>query len=156
MALIVMAMMGASVMANTHHSEESAYPEAVQDSTSDKSAAKPWKCTLKCEEEKTQMVIDLYEETVDVPGMDMFGPMNGYLGGNIYGVWSITSCSITDDRHAKLRLSNDLGSETQECILSIEDDGTYRLSMKGSTVVKRVEKKKLVKVSSTMVFNRTK
>ncbi len=125
---------------------------AVEDSIQTKATAQPWKCILKCEAENTRLVIDLYEESVDVPGMDMFGPMNGYLGGNIYGVWSVTSFSIVDDKNVTLRLSNDLGSETQECKLSIEPDGTYRLQLKGTTVIKRVEKKKLVKVASTMVF----
>ena len=37
----------------------------------------PWKLSLTCPEEKIDLVIDLYEESVEVPTMEMFGPMNG-------------------------------------------------------------------------------
>ena len=81
-----------------------------------------------------------------MPGMDMFGPMNGYLGGNIYGVWTVTSFKIQDDKTATLRLSNDLGSETQKATLTQQSDSLYLLHLDGITVVKRVVGKKLVKV----------
>ena len=67
-------------------------------------AQSPWKVKLHCPEENILLHIDLYEESINVPGMDMFGPMNGYLGGNIYGVWSVTSFRIQDDKVAMLRL----------------------------------------------------
>ena len=71
-------------------------------------AGKPWKLSLIDPKEKITLDIDLYEESIEVPGMEMFGPMNGYLGGNIYGVWTVTSFQIKKDK-AILRLSNDLG-----------------------------------------------
>jgi hypothetical protein len=97
----------------------------------------------------------LHEESIEVPGMEMFGPMNGYLGGNIYGVWAVTSFKIKKDK-AILRLSNDLGSETQEAELTQTSDSTYTLKLLGSTVVKRAEGRKLVKITSTlkMIRNR--
>jgi len=106
----------------------------------------PWKLKLHCPEEDVRLHIDLYEESVNVPGMDMFGPMNGYLGGNIYGVWTVTSFKIQDDKTATLRLSNDLGSETQKATLTQQSDSLYLLHLDGITVVKRVVGKKLVKV----------
>lgn len=109
----------------------------------------PWKLNLIDPKEKVTLTIDLYEESIEVPGMEMFGPMNGYLGGNIYGVWSITSFKIEKDK-AVLRLSNDLGSETQEAELTQSSDTTYTLKFKGSTVVKRAEGRKLHKITSTL------
>lgn len=116
------------------------------------SEAKPWKVALECAKEGTLLTIDLYEETVDVPGMDMFGPMNGYLGGKIFGVWMITSFKVENETQATIKLSNDLGSETQTCLLTIQPDSTYLLELKGGVVVKRVVGKKLEKVVSKMVF----
>lgn len=116
--------------------------------------AQPWKCSLFCKDHGTKLVLDLYKETVEVPGMDMFGPMNGYLGGNIFGVWMLTTFEIKDNTHAILRLSNDLGSDTQECLLTIQPDGTYRLDLKGAVYVKKVVNKKLVKVDNLMIFNK--
>lgn len=118
-------------------------------------AGKPWKLSLTDPKEKITLDIDLYEESIDVPGMEMFGPMNGYLGGNIYGVWTVTSFQIKKDK-AILRLSNDLGSETQEAELTQTSDSTYTLKLLGSTVIKRAEGRKLHKITPTlkMIKNR--
>lgn len=110
----------------------------------------PWKVKLHCPEEDILLHIDLYEESINVPGMDMFGPMNGYLGGNIYGVWSVTSFRIQDDKVATLRLSNDLGSETQKATLTQQSDSIYVLHFDGLNVVKRAVGKKLVKIPSDL------
>ncbi len=112
-------------------------------------AGQPWKVQLFASKEKITLDINLYEETIDVPGMEMFGPMNGYLGGEIYGVWAITSFNIKKNK-AILRLSNDLGSETQEAELTQSSDTTYTLKLLGNTVVKKVEGRKLVKIAPTL------
>ncbi len=108
----------------------------------------PCQLSLHCPEENVHLYLDLYEESINVPGMDMFGPMNGYLGGNIYGVWSVTSFKIQDDKVATLRLSNDLGSETQKATLTWQSDSLYVLRFDGQNVVKRAVGKKLVKIPS--------
>jgi hypothetical protein len=112
-------------------------------------AGRPWKMESVDPQEKVTLTIDLYEESVEVPGMEMFGLMNGYLGGNIYGVWPVTSFRIKGNR-AILRLSNDLGSETQEAELVQTSDSTYMLELKGSVVVKRAVGRKLVKIAPTL------
>lgn len=112
-------------------------------------AAEPWKLSLTDPNEKIVLNIDLEEESIEVPGMEMFGPMHGYLGGNIYGVWAVTSFRINKDK-AILRLSNDLGSETQEAELTQTTDSTYQLKFIGSTVVKRAVGRKLHKIASTL------
>jgi hypothetical protein len=112
-------------------------------------ASKPWKLHLKEPKMKIELKIDLYEESIEVPDMEMFGPMNGYLGGDIYGVWTITSFSIKKNK-AILRLSNDLGSETQEAELTQSSDTTYTLKLLGNTVVKKIEGRKLVKIAPTL------
>ena len=112
-------------------------------------AGRPWKMESVDPQEKVTLTIDLYEESVEVPGMEIFGLMNGYLGGNIYGVWLVTSFRIKGNR-AILRLSNDLGSETQEAELVQTSDSTYMLELKGSVVVKRAVGRKLVKIAPTL------
>jgi hypothetical protein len=110
----------------------------------------PWKIKLLCPEEDIRLHIDLYEESIKVPGMEMFGPMNGYLGGNIYGVWTVTSFKIQDDKIATLRLSNDLGSETQKVTLTQQSDSIYVLHFDGTNVVKRAIGRKLVKIPAEL------
>lgn len=94
-------------------------------------ARSPFKCTLYDRENKIYLHLDLYEESINVPGMEMFGPMNGYMNGNVYGIWMITSSKIENEKTATFRLSNDLGSETQEVKLTVENDSTYLLEQQG-------------------------
>ena len=108
----------------------------------------PWKLNLYSADEDVRLNINLYEETIPVPGMEMFGPQNGYLGGNIYCVWTVTSFKIHDDKTATLKLSNDLGSETQKVTLTQQSDSIYLLRFDGTNVVKRAVGRKLVKIPS--------
>lgn len=112
-------------------------------------ANEPWKVNLIDKKQNITLRLNLYAEDIEVPDMEMFGPMNGYLGGNIYGVWPVTSFEIKKKK-AILRLSNDLGSETQEAELTQTSDSTYILKLTGSTVVKRVNGRKLVKIAPTL------
>lgn len=118
-------------------------------------AAEPWKWRMENKEEGAVLRIDLYEETVNVPGMDIFGPMNGYLGGKgIYGVWMVTSFKVKNDQTAELRLSNDQGSETQAVKLTWQTDSTCLMELQGGVVVKRVVNNKLVKIPQRIMLNR--
>ncbi len=114
-------------------------------------AEDPWKLDLIDRNKNIILKINLDEECIEVPGMEAFGPMHGYLGGNVYGVWAVTSFRI-NNKKAILRLSNDLGSETQEVELTQTTDSTYQLKLVGTTVIKRVEGHKLHKISPTLTM----
>lgn len=110
-------------------------------------AGEPWKLQLTNKEEQVDLKLDLYEESIDVPGMELFGPMNGYLAGmGVYGKWMVTSFQIKNDKVATLRLSNDQGSETQAILLTWQNDSTYLMELQNGVVVKKVVNKKLVKI----------
>ena len=113
-------------------------------------AENPWKLQLHCPEEKIDLRLDLYEESIEVPGLEAFGPMNGYLDGNIYGVWYVVGFDIKDDKHATVTIANDLGSEDQKLTLTQTSDSTYQLKFLGYNAVKRAQGKKLVKIPSEM------
>lgn len=112
----------------------------------------PWKLKLNCPTEKINLKIDLYEESIPVPTMEDFGPMNGYMDGNIYGVWTVTSFDIKDDKTAILNLSNDLGSETQPTQLTQLTDTTWSLKLLGRPVMKRAVGRKLVKIPTELIM----
>lgn len=113
-------------------------------------AKQPWKLQLHCPEEKINLRLDLYEESIEVPGLEAFGPMNGYLDGNIYGVWYVVGFDIKDDQHATVTIANDLGSEDQKLTLAQTSDSTYQLKFLGYNAVKRAQGKKLVKIPSEL------
>lgn len=112
------------------------------------------KASLYCQEAELSLVIDLYEESINVPGMEMFGPMHGFLKGNVYGIWTITSAKVTNERNAVIRLSNDQGSETQEVQLSIESNGSYSFEQVNGVSIKKVVGRKLEKIPKKLTFER--
>lgn len=116
-------------------------------------AAEPWRLHLVNPDEGVNLRIDLYEESITVPGMEMFGPMNGYLNGKgIYGVWTVTSFKIHDNHTSTLRLSNDLGSETQAIRLTCLNDSTYQMTLEDGVVMKKAVNRKLVKIAPQMTL----
>lgn len=117
-------------------------------------AQKPFRCNLTNDDHKINLVIDLYEESIVAPGMEMFGPMHGYMNGDIYGTWIVTSAKVSTGNEAILHLSNDLGSETQEAELTMENDSIFSLKLTDGVVIKKVVKKKLVKIPQKIVFKR--
>lgn len=118
-------------------------------------AGEPWKLQLTNKEEQVNLKLDLYEESIDVPGMELFGPMNGYLAGKgVYGTWMVTSFQIKNDKEATLRLSNDQGSETQSILLTWQNDSTYLMELQNGVVVKKVVNKKLVKIPAKITLNK--
>ena len=110
----------------------------------------PWKLQLTSPEEKINLRLDLYEESIEVPGFESFGPMNGYMDGNIYGIWYVVTFDIKDDRHATITIANDLGSEDQKLTITQNSDSTYQLKFLGYNAVKRAQGKKLVKIPSEL------
>ena len=57
-------------------------------------AQQPFKGHLRNNEMNLNLYIDLYEESVMVPQMDMFGPQYGYMNGDVYRLWIITSAKV--------------------------------------------------------------
>lgn len=105
-------------------------------------------------QEGLNLTLNLQEETIYVPGMSFIGATHGYLSGNLYGIWIITSVQIKDESHATIHLSNDQGADTQVVGLTLEGDSLLSFEAKGRMLIKRVEKKKLAKLSSTIKFYR--
>ena len=101
-------------------------------------AQQAFKGSLSCKEENLHLTIDLYEESINVPGMEMFGPMHGYL-------------KIVNATTALIRLSNDQGSETQEVKLTKNDD-QYIFEQVDGVCIKKVEGRKLVKIPKKLIF----
>lgn len=100
------------------------------------------------------MHLNLYEETVDVPNFSFLGKMHGYMSGSgIYGTWMITKCSIKNNK-ATIRFSNDIGSDTQDIVLTQNADSTYSYHAVDGNNIRRAVGHKLVKVTGDMVFRR--
>ena len=121
-------------------------------------AQNPFNGTLVNEETGVRLHLDFDNETIEIPGMSFLGPTNGYLDGktrnHVYGVWMITSCESTDKK-AKIRVTNDIGSDTQEIILTYINDSTFRYNTVGGNCIRKVVGNKLEKIASEFTLKKT-
>lgn len=120
-------------------------------------AGQPFKGTFYCAETRVSIILDLYEQSIKIPGYDFFGQTNGYMRGNtnadLYGIWMLTDFKIKG-KTALLRFSNDMGSDSQTIEFTEQSDGTFRYKTTGGNEIRKAVKRKLVKISDTMVFKR--
>lgn len=116
-------------------------------------ADRPFKGRFYNEENRIYLTIDLYEATLDAPGLSFLGKMNGFMNGNIYGIWLLTSHKI-EGKTATLRFSNDQGSDAQTVRLTAQSDSVLIYKALDGNSIRRVEKRKLVKIPSEMTFRR--
>ena len=80
--------------------------------------------------------IDFYDESIDVPGNELYGKLPGFLGKkNNSFCWPITTVKLKDKNTAEISLINDFGSEDFKATLTLEKDSVYVLRhIKGSTL----------------------
>lgn len=116
-------------------------------------ADRPFKGRFYNEENRIYLTLDLYEATLDAPGLSFLGKMNGFMNGNIYGIWLLTSCQV-EGKTAMLRLSDDQGSDAQTVRLTAQSDSILIYKAVGGNNIRKVEKRKLVKIPSEMTFRR--
>ena len=98
--------------------------------------AKVFKGYLYNDEYQVYLQIDFYNESVSVPGNELYGSLPGYLGKkNNSFCWPITAIKLSNEKTATLNLINDYGSEDLTATLTQENDSTYILRQgKGSTL----------------------
>lgn len=105
-----------------------------------------------------QMHLNLDEEDILIPGMSFLGPTNGYIDGktnnHVYGVWMLLRFTVEGNK-AKLRFTNDIGSDSQDIVLTRIDDNTIDYKTVGPGVITKVEGgRKLVKIATSMTLRR--
>ena len=104
-----------------------------------------------------QLVINLYHESISVPGYEFLGKMNGYLKGDasqyLYGTWMLIDYKIQGNQ-AELRFTNDIGSDSQTILFTHKADNIYIYSTKNGNNVSKAVGRKLVKIADEMVFTR--
>lgn len=100
------------------------------------------------------MRLDLYDESITVPGQDLYGELPGYLGKKHNSFcWLITSAKI-DGNKAELQMINDYGSEDLTATLTAENDSLYVLKQVEGSTLKVPKEGKWQKLPSKLVFKR--
>ena len=89
---------------------------------------KPFRAYLINKEFSVYLRIDFYQESISVPGQDLYGKLPGYLSKQHNSFcWLITSAEVEGNK-ATLQMINDYGSEDLTATLTAESDSVYVLN----------------------------
>jgi hypothetical protein len=99
--------------------------------------------------------IDFYNESITVPGNELYGKLHGYLGKkNNSFCWPITAVKLKDEHTAEVSLINDYGSEDLTATLTLENDTVYQLKQEKGSTLKVPKNGKWQKLPKTLPFLR--
>ena len=110
-------------------------------------AQQPFKGKFYCKSNHISLVLDLYDTSIEVPGYNFLGKMNGYLKGD----WLIVTHKIQANK-ATLRFVNDIGADAQEVELTINPDGTYDYKAIGKNLIKKAVGRRLESIPTQLRF----
>lgn len=99
--------------------------------------------------------INFYDQDVQVPGQDIYGPLPGFLGKRYNSFcWVITSCRVKNEREAQMDLINDFGSEDLTATLTRKNDSIYILRQETGSTLKVPHNGKWRKLPKTIEMKR--
>lgn len=99
--------------------------------------------------------MDFYEKGITVPGQEVFGELDGFIGSdNSSQVWAVVESKVINDRTAEIEVINNYGSEDFTAVLTLEKDGSYKLRHKEGSVLKFPLNNKWQKIPGTVTFVR--
>ena len=114
----------------------------------------PFRAYLYNNEYDVFLRIDFYNESITIPGQDLYGELPGYLGKKKNSFcWVITSAEMKDHT-ARLSLINDFGSEDLTATLTVENDSLYSLKQVEGSALKMPQNGKWQKLPKTIEFKR--
>ena len=114
----------------------------------------PFRAYLFNKEYDVFLRIDFYNESITIPGQELYGQLPGYLGKmhNSF-CWVITAANINGNT-AELQMINDFGSEDLNATLTVENDSLYRLKQVEGSTLKVPKNGKWQKLPKSLVFKR--
>jgi len=111
---------------------------------------KPFRAYIYNNEYEVYMRIDFYDESITVPGQDLYGQLPGFLGKkNNSFCWVITAADV-NGKTATLSLINDYGSEDLTATLTQQNDSIYILKQGSGSTLKVPKNGKWQKLPKTL------
>lgn len=107
--------------------------------------------TLRNDEYKIYITMNLYDKNVDVPGQAVLGKVDGFIGSKqSSGKWIIVSSKIKNKHEAEIEVINDYGSEDFTAVIKRNSDGTYSYSKKDGSTLKFAVRGKWQKIPGSL------
>lgn len=114
----------------------------------------PFRAYLYNNEYDVYLRIDFYDESITIPGQDLYGKLPGYLGKkNNTFCWIITSADMSGPV-AHISLINDYGSEDLTATLTAKSDSLYELRQVEGSTLKVPKNGKWQKLPKTLELKR--
>ena len=111
--------------------------------------------TIRNEEYKIYIRLNLYDKNITVPGQDVLGEVDGYFGSTQSSTkWIVVASRLIDGRTAEIEVANDYGSEDFTAVLEVEKDGTYSYKKKDGSTLKFAVKGKWQKLPGSLEFKK--
>ncbi len=111
----------------------------------------PFKARVVNDEYKIYLCMDFYDKQITVPGMDVVGKVDGFIGSTqSRNKWIIVSSEIKKGNVAEIELVNDYGSEDLTATITLEKDGTYTYRKKDGSTLKFAVNGKWQKLPGTI------
>lgn len=118
------------------------------------SAQRVWEGFFSNTELNLRVQLNLYADSIDVPGLDM-ETCYGYVQGSINGTWVILRVKELSDTRAVVRAVSDRGSDGQDLEFELQGEN-LSAKLKGDVELKGVKNGKYVKLPKTFVLERMK
>ena len=119
-------------------------------------AQSPFRGHLQNDEYGVYIELNLYDNNVNVPAHELFGPLPGYLGKrNNSFYWLITAAKLHGMGKATLSLINDYGSEDLTATLTMKNDSTFTLRQDDGSTLKVPDKGKWMKLPKELELKKT-
>lgn len=116
---------------------------------------RPFRAHLFNKEYEIFMQINFYEQNINIPGQELYGPLPGYLGKERNSFcWVITSAKLKNDRTAEVAFINDYGSEDFTARLTQLNDSTYELRHLDGSALKVPKNGKWQKIPNLIELKR--
>lgn len=116
---------------------------------------RPFRAYLFNKEYEIFMQINFYEQNINIPGQELYGPLPGYLGKERNSFcWVITSAKLKNDRTAEVAFINDYGSEDFTARLTQLNDSTYELRHLDGSALKVPKNGKWQKIPNLIELKR--
>ena len=116
---------------------------------------KAFKGYLYNDEYDVYLRIDFYNESITVPGNELYGKLPGFLGKkNNSFCWAITAAEVDGEKTAELSLINDYGSEDLTATLTRQNDSIYILKQEKGSTLKVPKDGKWQKLPKSLPFKR--
>lgn len=115
----------------------------------------PFKGHFENSEYNVYLELNLYENDINVPAHELFGPLPGYLGKRNNGFyWLVTDGKLSPKGKAVLSMINDFGSEDLKASLTMRNDSTFILRQEDGSALKVPNKGKWLKLPKELVLKK--